>query len=111
MCLSAWRSAWWAVCWRCRWSRRWFGSQPLPNEHAVAVTEKPVPLAHRFTVSFQNQFPTRERAHEHQQRGLRQMEIRQQRVHHAKLERRTDEQIGTAFAGGLVADEFPSAEV
>src|SRR6266446_10193794 len=78
--------------------RRRVNANGLQNQHAVAVAEETVAFANSFLVGTQDEFSRCKRAHEHEQCGFWEMEIRQQYVHDAKLEWRTDEQVGAVFA-------------
>ena len=63
----------------------------LQNQHAVSVGKKSVPFPDSFQIGFHDQFLARESADKHQQRALRQMEIRDQGVHLLAYFLRTDE--------------------
>src|SRR5690606_24622188 len=94
-------------------------------EHGVAVTEEAVALAHGVAVSGEHAFPSRERADQHEQRGFREMEVREHRIHRAELEPGADEEIRlplhrlegsrqrcgleTADAGGAHRHDAPAA--
>ena len=74
-----------------------------PDEHAVAVTEKAVPLAHGFLVRLQYQLSCGKRADQHQQGRARQMKIRQQHVHMAKGVGRADKNVCCAVPRGSLS--------
>ena len=59
-------------------------SQNLPNPHAIAVTVKAVSGFDCVTVGLQDEFAACEGADQNEQRGLRQMEIREELVDYAK---------------------------
>jgi TerC family integral membrane protein len=75
----------------------------LQNQYAIAVAEKPVPLSHGLGVRAQNQFATRQGSRQHQQGRTRQVKVRQQRVHDAKLKSRPNEEIARAGRGARFA--------
>src|ERR1700719_102625 len=71
----------------------------LRNPHAIAVTVKAVPGIDGVAIRSENEFAPRERADENEQRGLRQMEIRQQLIDHAKRVPRLDANSRFRWAG------------
>ena len=73
----------------------------LRNPHAIAITVKAVPGIDGVAIRSENEFAPRERADENEQRGLRQMEIRQQLIDHAKRVPRLDE--NSRFRRSLLA--------
>ncbi len=54
------------------------------HEHAIAVGIKSIARRHRVLVSLQNELLPSQGAHQHEQSGLRQMEVRQKRIDDAK---------------------------
>src|SRR5215831_18467439 len=66
----------------------------LSDEHGIAITVESVTLLHRSCVRLSQKLNTREGRHEHQQRRLRKMEIREECIHHAKVEPGCNEQAG-----------------
>jgi hypothetical protein len=66
----------------------------LLDPHAIAVTVKAVSGVDGVAVRLQDQFASRECADQNQQRGLRQMEICQQLIDHAKRVAWLDENAG-----------------
>ena len=70
----------------------------LNNEHCVSKGEKPVFFLYRNPVRIHNVVIAGQRADEHDQCTLRQMEVGDQAVEHLKLESRIDEDIGPPFA-------------
>jgi len=50
------------------------------DEHAIAVAEKPILLAHGLLIRPENIFATRHGAHQHNQRRFRKVEVRKQRI-------------------------------
>ena len=81
----------------------------LENQHAIAVTEEAIPLAHRFFVGPQDQFPRCKRAHQHQQRRARQVKIRQHHVHVPELEWRTNENVRCPFVRAQLFERLQRA--
>src|SRR5262249_938719 len=69
------------------------------NPHAIPVRKKPVSLRDRMLVGAENVLPPGECRNQHQQSGLRQMEIRQQSPNHAELKSRIDKDARLARAG------------
>jgi len=67
--------------------------EPLLHQHAIPIRIKPIPLPHRVLVRPHHILFPAQRAHQHQQRRLRQMKIRQQRPHHLKFVSRINKQI------------------
>src|SRR5580700_7738056 len=55
-------------------------------EHRIAVAEEPVPSQHGVRVSREHVLPPGEGAHEHKQRRLRQMKVREQGIDDSKVE-------------------------
>src|SRR5690242_10425275 len=76
------------------------------NQHAIAVTEKPIPLSHGFLIRAQNKFTTGKSTHQHKQSRARQMKIGKQNVDHTKLVRRVNKDVGLAL-GRLNSSEIP----
>ncbi len=70
------------------------------DEHRVTVAEEAVALAHRVRIGREHALAARESRDQHQQRGLRQVEVRQQRIDHAEAESRQDEDVGLPGHGG-----------
>src|SRR5690349_4908357 len=68
------------------------------DQHAIAVTEKPISLQHGFLIRAQNKFTTRKGAHKHKQSRFRQMKVGEQNIDRTKLERRIDKNVGLALA-------------
>src|ERR1700692_1000671 len=66
------------------WIAQWSPATFLLHEHAVSVRIESISRVDRMSISAHNQFLPSQCAHQHQQAGLRQVEIRQQRIHHAK---------------------------
>src|SRR4051794_9540269 len=56
------------------------------DEHRVTIAEEPVMRRDRVRIRGEHGFPTRECAHEHEQRGFWQMEVGDDRVDDAKTE-------------------------
>src|SRR5215207_7694125 len=54
------------------------------DEHRIPITVEPVPLRHRLAIRFEHQLAPAERADQHEQRRLRQMEVGEQPAHDAK---------------------------
>jgi hypothetical protein len=71
----------------------------LFDEHAISIGIEPVASLYRMAVCVHYQFFSAERAHQHQQRRLRQMEVCQQRVHDAKAIAGIDEYVCLALSG------------
>ena len=65
----------------------------LEKEHAVPVAVEPISLSYRFTIRLHHQLPPCESAHEHDERTLRKMEIRQQTACHPEAVGGVDENI------------------
>src|SRR5690606_26582481 len=72
----------------------------LHQQHAIAVAEKAVFFAHGFGVGAEDQLASGEGAHQHEQRGLRQVEIGQQRAHRAEFIRRVNKNARLVRIGG-----------
>ena len=68
----------------------------LFDEHAIAVRIKPVAAFYRVAISIHDARMTAECRHQHQKRGLRQVEVGEQRPDHTKLETRINKQVGLA---------------
>ena len=73
------------------------------QKHRVAVAEKTIPLGDRLGVGAQHAFAAagaarlRERAYQHQQRGLGQVKIGEQRIDNLELVRWVDENVRPAM--------------
>src|SRR6185369_605273 len=72
-------------------------ARPLFDEHAIAVREEFIALLHGVFVCAENVLASGKARYQHQQSGLRQVKIGQQRSHGTKLKSRVDEDIG--FSG------------
>src|ERR1700730_1830510 len=72
----------------------------LRQEHRISIAEKPISRAHCMLVSREHGILTGECAHEHEQCGLREMEVGEQRIDDLEIEARTDEQAGFAGPSG-----------
>ena len=77
------------------------GSPPgnLLNPHAIPITVKAVARFDGVPVRLENEFAPCERADQNEQRGLRQMEIREELIDHAKRVARLDENGGFGGSG------------
>src|SRR6185312_7918319 len=71
----------------------------LLDEHAVPVRIEPVFLFDGVAIGGQHALFAAEGTNQHQQRGLRQMKIGEQRANHPELKSGIDEQIGIAAPG------------
>src|SRR5919109_1229216 len=65
---------------------------PLENQHGVSERVEPVALLDRDPIELPRLLHSGERHHEREQRGPRQVEVRDQRVHARELEPRRDEE-------------------
>src|SRR5580704_13293030 len=84
-----------------RRARAWTPAPTLTRslqEHAVSVGIEPVFLLDSMAVGVHHGFFSSESAHQHQQRGLWQVEIREQRTHDPKFVAAIDKYIGLAAA-------------
>lgn len=63
---------------------------PLADQHTIAVTVEAVARFDGMPVRGENIYPACKRTHQCQQGRARQVEIRQQRVHHTKTESRNN---------------------
>src|SRR2546425_1143 len=70
---------------------------PLQQETRVAVGVEAIARANRVRVRLQDQLPARERRDEHEERGARQVEVRQERVHDAEAVARRDIDAGVTL--------------
>src|SRR6266702_2409008 len=61
------------------------------QKHRISVTEKTIPRAHCMLVSCEHGVLSGECAHEHEQCGLREMEVREQRIDNLEIKALTDE--------------------
>src|SRR5579864_4626342 len=68
------------------------------QKHAVAIGVEPVFLLDRMPVGFHDWFFSPKRAHQHEECGLRQMKICQQRRHYAEFEAGMNKYVGLAAA-------------
>jgi len=72
----------------------------LKKEHAVAVTEKSIPLLHRVGIRGQHllstQFPSSKGAHQHQQGGLGEVKVGEEATDNLKFMAWSDEDAGLA---------------
>src|SRR5438046_8337543 len=66
------------------------------KQHGVAIAEKAIALAYRVRVRRTDRVVTRERRHQHEQRGTRQMEVGEKAIHYPEAVTRRDEQVGLA---------------
>ena len=57
----------------------------LRNEHRIAEGIKTIPFLNSNVICFKNFLAPRKRADQHDQRGFRQMEIRNHRIHNLEL--------------------------
>ena len=71
----------------------------LFNEHAIAVGIETVFLFDRMAVGVQHTGGCAERAYQHEQSGLGEMEVRQQRAHHTEIVTGVNEKICLSAAG------------
>ena len=67
-----------------------YDSYASRDKHRVAEAEEAVAFAHRLLIGGKNVLAPRERAHQHDERGLRQVEIRDKRIHHLEAVARID---------------------
>ena len=68
----------------------------LLYKHRIAEAEKTIPLSHCFLICLHNRLFIRERGHQHQQGGFRQMEVGDQGVHDLEMVAGVDEDFGPA---------------
>ena len=74
--------------------------QGLPDEHGVAVAVEAVSLGDGMRIGAQDVLSAGERAHEHEQRRAREMEIRHQAINDLEVIARVDEQFRSS--GGTI---------
>src|SRR5438874_12659807 len=67
-------------------------------EHRVAVGKEAIALLDRVTIRTQHRLTSRKGANQHEERRLRQVEVRQQTIDHAELETGIDEKLRLARA-------------
>src|SRR5438552_8203286 len=68
---------------------------PYSNDrHRIAIAVEPIPLLNGFPVRPHHVLIARERAHQHEQRRARQVEVREQPVHRTERVRGMNEQPG-----------------
>jgi hypothetical protein len=65
----------------------------LFNPHAIPVRKEPVSFLHGMLIRPENAFAPREGRYQHQKRGLREVEVREQGAGHAKLESGIDKDV------------------
>src|SRR5512146_2939360 len=89
------------LCGCSRNRRRWIlpGGWCLQNQHCVPKGKEAIRLSLREFVRLQNRLPPCEGAHEHDQRGLGQMEIGDHRVHQGEAKAWQDKEVGLARVG------------
>src|SRR6185369_3246888 len=68
--------------------------RPSHHQHGIAVAVEPVAAAHGFPIGAQNAFPAGKSRHQHQQRRLRKVKVRDQAVHQAEPVPGVDEEAG-----------------
>src|SRR6476661_5899565 len=68
----------------------------LENQHSVPIAVEPVAFGDGGPVGVEDEFTPREGAHQDEERGLRQMEVREQAAQHPELEAGVDEQLRLA---------------
>ncbi len=68
----------------------------LLHEHAIAIRIESVALGDGMTIGVEHPLLAGEGAHQHEQRGLRQMEIGEQRAHHPEFKARIDKNVSLA---------------
>jgi hypothetical protein len=68
------------------------------NQHAIAITVKPVLLFHGVPVSCQHRLAPGKCRNQRQQRGLRQVKIRQQHIRYPKRKSWRDENLRLRFS-------------
>ena len=69
------------------------------QQHRIAVAEEAVALVDRVRIQRADVLEAGERADQHQQRALRQVEVGDQHIDDAKRKARRDEDVGVAAAG------------
>src|ERR1700691_1351562 len=74
------------------------------DEHAVAVGEEAITALYGMTVGGEGVFFPGKRAHQHQERRLRQMEICEQRLDYLEAAARREKDVGRAAMGLQAAD-------
>ena len=74
-------------------------AEPLVDEHRIPKGEEPIPILYCLRIGIHNMIPSGERRYQHHQCRLRQMEIRNQRIHHMELVARIDKDLRPAIAG------------
>src|SRR2546426_4458998 len=70
---------------------------PLQQQTRVAVGVEAIARTNRVRVRLQDQLPARERRDEHEERGARQVKVRQQRVHDPEAVARRDVDVGVTL--------------
>src|SRR5918995_1030822 len=63
------------------------------EQHRIPITVEPVPLGHRLAIRLEHQLTPAERADQHEQGRLRQVEVGEQPAHHAKSKTGVDEEV------------------
>ena len=71
----------------------------LLDEHAVSIGVEPVAFSDRVLVGAQDVFFAGERAYQHQQSGLRKVEICEQGIDHFEFEPRINKNVGRSCSG------------
>src|SRR5437868_3777155 len=74
-------------------------SNSMVEQHRIAVAEEAIALGDRVAVRREHAIGAGERAHQHEQRRFREVEVGDEVVDDAKLVARIDEQIRRALAG------------
>ena len=74
------------------------------DEHAIAVGEEAITTLYGMTVSGEGVFSPGKRAHQHQERRLRQMEIGEHRLDYFEAAARREKDVGRAAMGLQAAD-------
>src|SRR2546423_2490996 len=67
------------------------------DQHRIAVGKEAIAFANRGPIRIEDSLASAERANEREQRGARQMEIREQEIYRSKAKTRLDEE--SSFAG------------
>src|SRR5207253_2148663 len=70
---------------------------PLQQQTRVAVGVEAIARTNRVRVRLQDQLPARERRDEHEERGARQVKVRQERVHDPEAVARRDVDVGVTL--------------
>src|SRR5438034_1506654 len=70
---------------------------PLQQQTRAAVGIEAIARTNRVRVRLQDQLPARERRDEHEERGARQVKVRQQRVHDPEAVARRDVDVGVTL--------------